>query len=353
MRQELLYRTRLKAPVNVTWEVTGQCNLHCRHCLSADITGPPEGDLGFDECRALLDALKQMEVFQVNFGGGEPFMREDFLDLLRCAHERGITTCVSTNGTLLTDAVVRKLREMDLLYLQVSLDGATAHTNDLMRGPGTHGRVLEAVKLLHRHRMAHVSINTVVTKANFHEIGSLYALGKGLGTKTRFSRFRPSGNGKKAWDELRLDGPQLAELSRFLSGHPDIVTGDSFFSITAFDRRDLGLNMCGAARMTCAVLPDGCVYPCAFLHDGRFLAGNARTGSLQAIWDSAPVFELLRNTRVDACASCRRFSLCHGGCPAVAYFLTEALDRPDPECVASFRTAPQKACAAGRVHQSQ
>jgi mycofactocin radical SAM maturase len=352
LRQEFLHRAKLKAPVNVTWEVTARCNLHCRHCLSADIGGFSEAELGFDESKALLDALKRMEVFQVNFGGGEPFMREDFLDLLRYAHEQGVTTCISTNGTLLTDAIVEKLRNMDLLYLQVSLDGATANTNDAIRGPGTHGRILEAVKLLHRHCIPHVSINTVVTGANFREIGDLYDLGKRLGTKTRLSRFRPSGNGKKAWDELRLDSLQLAELSHFLSDHPDIVTGDSFFSITAFDRRELGLNMCGAARMTCSVLPDGSVYPCAFLHDGRFLAGNVRTESLQSIWDNAPVFELLRNTRVDACGSCWRFSICHGGCPAVAYFLTDALNRPDPECVASFRTVLQPAPTAGQAYQS-
>ncbi|MGD0486693.1 MAG: mycofactocin radical SAM maturase [Syntrophorhabdales bacterium] len=352
MRQEFLHRTKFKAPVNVTWEVTARCNLHCRHCLSADIGEFSEAELGFEECRALIDTLKQMEVFQVNFGGGEPFMRGDFLDLLRYAHEQGITTCVSTNGTLLTDAIVSKLREMDLLYLQVSLDGATASTNDVMRGPGTHGRIIEAVTLLHRHCVPHVSINTVVTRANFREIGDLHVLSTRLGAKTRFSRFRPSGNGKKTWDELRLDGLQLAELSRFLSAHQDIVTGDSFFSITAFDRRELGLNMCGAARMTCSVLPDGGVYPCAFLHDRRFLAGKVLTESLQSIWDNAPVFELLRNIRVDACGSCWRFSICHGGCPAVAYFLTDALDRPDPECVASFRRALQSAPAADQAYQS-
>ena len=50
-----------------------------------------------------------MQVFQVNFGGGEPFLRDDFLEILRYAHHHGITTCVSTNGTLLDDALVDAL----------------------------------------------------------------------------------------------------------------------------------------------------------------------------------------------------------------------------------------------------
>jgi radical SAM protein with 4Fe4S-binding SPASM domain len=117
-----------------------------------------------------------------------------------------------------------------------------------------------------------------------------------------------------------------------------VLTGDSFFSITAKDRRTLGLNMCGAAKMTCSVSPDGTVYPCAFLQDEFFKAGNITTGqSLESIWREAPVFNMLRQIHIGSCESCTRFNLCHGGCPAVAYFLTSSLDSPDPECMAAFQ----------------
>ena len=91
-----------------------------------------------------------MQVFQVNFGGGEPFLRDDFLEILRYAHDRGITTCVSTNGTLLDDALVDALLEMAPVYLQVSLDGACAETNDAIRGRGTFERILAGIELLAR-----------------------------------------------------------------------------------------------------------------------------------------------------------------------------------------------------------
>ena len=78
-----------------------------------------------------------------------------------------------------------------------------------------------------------LSTNTVVTAANFREILQIYALGRRYGVKTRLSRFRPSGNAQRAWQDYRLDASQLAELSAFLSAHKDVLTGDSFFSITA------------------------------------------------------------------------------------------------------------------------
>jgi mycofactocin radical SAM maturase len=331
------YGEVLRAPVNVTWEITARCNLHCRHCLSADVMGHSGVELDFDQCRLFIDELSRMGVFQVNFGGGEPFLRADFLDILDYAHAKGITTCVSTNGTVLTDSLVKRLVDMDLLYIQVSLDGASPETNDRIRGKGTFERIMKGIGLLVTHGFPHLSTNTVVTASNFRDITRLYELGAAHGIKTRLSRFRPSGNAKRMWGEYHLDKNTLAGLSRFLSAHKDVLTGDSFFSITAQDRRQLGLNMCGAAKMTCSVAPDGRVYPCAFLQDDLFLAGNVTRQSFQLIWQSAPPYAALRNLRIESCEDCGRFNICHGGCPAVAYFLTQSLNHPDPECSGGFR----------------
>jgi radical SAM protein with 4Fe4S-binding SPASM domain len=79
------------------------------------------------------------------------------------------------------------------------------------------------------------------------------------------------------------------------------------------------------------------VYPCAFLQDGIFLAGNVTRQSLESIWRESSAFRMVRNLRIQSCRNCSRFDLCHGGCPAVAYFLTRSLDHSDPECMATFR----------------
>jgi len=328
----------LSAPVNVTWEVTRNCNLRCRHCLSATLRDHCKDELSFQECCRFIDELDRLDVFQINFGGGEPFLREDFLDILDYAHYRGITTCVSTNGTLIDRTLASRLARMELLYIQVSLDGATAGTNDAIRGQGTFGRILAGIDLLLAAGFPHLSTNTVVTSANFREIGELYSFGAKLKIKTRLSRFRPAGSAKKVWEEYRLDKAQLAELSLFLSAHRDVLTGDSFFSITAEDRRELGLNMCGAAKMTLCVIPDGTVYPCAFLQEPSLIAGNITREPLKAIWENAPSLAALRNIRVESCETCNRFNLCHGGCPAVAHFLTRSFEHADPECMADFQS---------------
>jgi mycofactocin radical SAM maturase len=286
----------------------------------------------------LIDELARMRVFQVNFGGGEPFLRPDFLEILRYAHRHGITTCVSTNGTLMDEPLVDALLEMasvDMapVYLQVSLDGARAETNDAIRGRGTFERILAGIEILARRDYPDLSLNMVVTRLNAGEVGEFDRLARRYGAKTRLSRFRPSGGGCSTWDDLRLTRDQLATLSAFLGEHPEILTGDSFFSLTPESRRNLGLNMCGAAKMTCAVAPDGSVYPCAFLSDPAFLAGNATAESLADIFAYSPVFRRFRELEVASCRGCDRFAICHGGCPAVGYFLTESMGLPDPECL--------------------
>jgi mycofactocin biosynthetic radical S-adenosylmethionine protein MftC len=337
LKREPVYSRSLRAPVNVTWEITASCNLACTHCLSADIRRDLQDELDFDECLRFIDELDRLKVFQVNFGGGEPFLREDFPHILDYAHEKGITTCVSTNGTLLNEKLAARLKGMDLLYVQVSLDGASEETNDQIRGKGTFRQILNGIALLAKHEIPNFSINTVVTRLNFREIGELHALAEEYGAKTRLSRFRPAGQGRQSWDLYHLDADRLAELSSYLQSHPDVLTGDSFFSIAPQRRRGLGLNMCGAARMTCSVSPAGDVYPCAFLQDAPFRAGNVREESFDSLWRESAPFHLIRSIRIEACEQCSRFHLCHGGCPAVAYFLTRTLNHPDPECMSTFR----------------
>ena len=321
----------LSAPVNVTWEITKQCNLSCIHCLS-ESGQDHQKELAFDQCLSVINQLSSFQVFQVNFGGGEPFIRRDFLPILDTCHRNDLVTCISTNGTLLDQDALDFLRGRKMVYLQVSLDGGSAATNDLIRGKGTFKRILSTLDQLESRKIP-FSINTVLTSLNFPDISSLYSLAKNFGAKLRLSRFRPAGRGKRSWDYLRLGKEDLKAFSQWLSDHKDVATGDSFFSLEEEERKELGLNLCGAAKFTCCIDPEGGVYPCAFLQETTFYGGNLLHQSLGEIWSDAQGFKLLRNLKVRSCESCFRFESCRGGCPAIAYFCSGSLDAPDPECL--------------------
>lgn len=321
----------LRSPVNLTWEVSLLCNLRCSHCLSSSGEAAKD-ELTTAEALALVEEVHQAGVFQINFGGGEPFMRPDFEQILAACHERGIMTCISTNGTLLDAARVARLSQTRLVAIQVSLDGATSSTCDAVRGQGVFARATEAVKLLAASSIP-TSINTVLTTHNASEIPAMYELAQSLGVSLRVSRFRPSGRGADNWEDLRPTPSQLLEFSDWLAKSGDVRTGDSFFSLTSQERQGLGLNLCGAAKLTCCVGPTGNMYPCAFLQTDRFLAGSLRDKSFQQIWDSSEIYESFRSLRIHSCEECTRFDQCHGGCPAVAWHLKNDLSGGDPECL--------------------
>ncbi len=107
----------------------------CVHCLSSSGRRDPR-ELSTDECKAVIDELERMQVFDVNIGGGEPTVRPDFWKLVDYATAHKVGVKFSTNGIKITPDVARRLASSDYVDVQISLYGATAEANDHFRGPG-------------------------------------------------------------------------------------------------------------------------------------------------------------------------------------------------------------------------
>jgi mycofactocin radical SAM maturase len=328
--------TGLSAPITVTWEVTNRCNLRCTHCLSA--SGPEAstaGDLDFAEACAVVDQLAAARVFQIHFGGGEPFLYPRFMDLLRHAQARGLCClCISTNGALLTHERIAELDALGGIYLQVSLDGATEAACDAVRGRGAWRQATAALARLAGTGIVR-TVNFVYTRANAGQLDAMHELALRHGATLRVTRLKPSGRGAETYRALRPTQEQLAGLHRWLGEHPAVLTGDTFFHLNAFGGKPLGgFQSCGAARMTCLIVPNGDVYPCAFTQTEFFKAGSLRESPFADIWAQSPVFNaVFRQEQGGACGTCSAYEGCGGGCPAVKHALTGRLDLPDPDCV--------------------
>jgi mycofactocin radical SAM maturase len=137
------------------------------------------------------------------------------------------------------------------------------------------------------------------------------------------------------WDDLRPTYAQNRGLYDWLIAHRDVLTGDSFFHLSAYGQPIEGLNMCGAGRIVCCVDPVGEVYACPFVLAPEFSAGNVRqAGGFAGVWRDSLLFAHLREWQVGgSCRTCNAYDLCHGGCIAVKHFTGRCLDSPDPDCV--------------------
>jgi len=324
----------LEAPICLTWELTWACNLACVHCLSSSGRRDPR-ELSTDEAIALIDDFAAMQVFYVNVGGGEPTIRRDFFELLDHAVARRVGVKFSTNGTRIDRARARRLAAMDYVDVQVSIDGANAAVNDAVRGAGSFDAAIAAMRQLADAGFGRFKVSVVVTRANAAQLDELAAIADTFDAQLRLTRLRPSGRGVETWDELRPTAAQNRDLYHWLLDHPDTLTGDSFFHLSALGEPLDGLNLCGAGRVVCLVDPVGDVYACPFAIHDQFYAGSVRAeGGFATVWRDAPLFtELRAPTSAGACASCGSWDACRGGCMAAKFFTGLPLDGPDPDCV--------------------
>jgi radical SAM protein with 4Fe4S-binding SPASM domain len=351
----------LGAPFLVVWDFTHVCNLKCKHCYQrADKPLPDELTTG--EARDLIRELADADVVAIAFSGGEPLLRPDFFELAAYARSLGIHVSVATNGTTLTKEVARRLKEIDINYVEISLDGARAETHDEFRGiPGMFERTIQGIKNCVEVGL-YTCIATTATKHNLNELQATYELAVELGCKRHMIfNFIPTGRGVELVQtdlspeereeqlnqiynnltsgrgcEAFSTAPQLARiaLERVKEGGGPLVSAH-FAAQT-----DLGeqtrliaefLGGCGAGRCYCAIEPNGDVLPCVFM---PIKAGNIRETPFVEIWRNSPILNDLRDRSKlkGHCAVCEYRYAC-GGCRARAYGYFGDYHAPDPGCI--------------------
>lgn len=325
----------LDAPICLTWEITYACNLQCVHCLSSSGTRDPR-ELSTDQAKAVLDELRDLQVFYINIGGGEPMIRKDFFEILDHAEANDIGVKFSTNGTYITAENARRLAAMNYLDIQISLDGVDAATNDAVRGKGSYVTAIAAMNHLRDANFGQFKISVVVTRHNVDQLDAFKALADSYGAQLRITRLRPSGRGADTWDELHPTQQQQRQIYDWLMKHGDnVLTGDSFFHLNAFGESLPGLNLCGAGRVVCLIDPIGDVYACPFVIHEQFKAGSLLSdGGFTKVWKESDLFLSLREPESEgACSACGSYDACQGGCMAAKFFTGIPLNGPDPECV--------------------
>jgi mycofactocin radical SAM maturase len=327
----------LDAPICLTWELTYACNLQCVHCLSSSGRRDPR-ELTTEEAEAVIDELERLQVFYINIGGGEPTIRPDFWHLVEYAVDHGVGVKFSSNGSRIDADVARRLATMDYVDVQISIDGADAATNDAVRGEGSFATAITAMEHLQAAGFGEFKISVVMTRHNIAQLDAFEEMADRFGAQLRLTRFRPSGRGADSWHELHPSHDDQVALYHWLLDRPDVLTGDSFFHLSALGEPLPGLNLCGAGRVVCLIDPLGDVYACPFVLHDEFKAGSVRdAGGFTGVWHESDLFLELREPQsAGACSSCGQFDACQGGCMAAKFFTGIPLDGPDPECVNGY-----------------
>lgn len=268
----------MTSPIIVTYSFTKQCNLKCRHCYS-NSGEQNEYELPPQKALEVVEQVAKAGSRILIFDGGEPLLREDIYDLISHAHRLGLMTVLGTNGTLITPAVVNKLKSACLDHCAVSIDGSNPVTHEWLRCvKGCFSKAVEGARFISNAGIP-LQINTCLNSKNQHEIHEIIKLAESLmADSIQFFFYSNSGR----------CSPQVMppDISTVLFQN---LTKTCKINIRVIGRIDVrGSKCCTAGESVCCILNDGTVYPCMLL---PIKLGNVMENSLMDIWENSTVLK--------------------------------------------------------------
>lgn len=325
----------VKAPLTINWALNNSCNFNCRHCYSRVDNGD-ELDAGL-LCSA-MDRVAKAGVLAVNFGGGEPMLRADLLEIASSARKSGLQVSMNSNGYLIDAQTAAALNSAGFAKIGISIDSHIPAVHDSFRGvPGSHQRACAALGYL-KAAGIRLSISTVICKINHQDVDSLIAFALSHGVQQiNFHNFKCSGSGMANRDELDLSPDEWRSFylkaleARKRAEGLDISFDDPIIASLGLKGGAGSLvkgSVCG--KLSLNIKSNGDITPCGFI---PIVIGNIVKDDLAVVWRESPVLNKLRHKKpTGKCLSCGSYEECLGGCSARALAVTGDFNNPDPHC---------------------
>jgi len=337
-------------PLIAIWELTRACQLRCLHCRA--VPRPDPRQLSTDEALALVEQLHELDPAVVVLTGGDILERRDLFAIIGTATGRGLDIAVTPSVTpLLTRRAIRRLADVGVTRIALSLDGPDASVHDTLRGnPGSFAATLATISAVQDVGLP-LQLSSRLTRRTVPELPATgHLVAKIAPVLWSVLVVVPAG---RATMDQQLD-PEACEAAfhylddwRERTGLPVETTAAPAFRRVVLER--------GASRTrpgTRAPRPEavndgkglvfvshtGKIYPSGFL---PLCVGDVRVQRLAGVYRTSPLLQTLRNEDLlqGKCGICPFRALC-GGSRARAFAATGAVLAEDPACV----YAPPRTC---------
>lgn len=340
----------------VVYNCTPRCNLRCIHCYSGSDERCNAEILSSPQARKMIDQIADYGCPVLLFSGGEPLLREDLFDLMEYAGAKGLRIVLSSNGTLITDDIARKLQQVKLSYAGISLDGPEQIHDQFRAFEGAYQATLRGIENCHLHHIR-TGLRFTMTRENIDQIPHIFEIAIEAGVKRicfyhliRTGRAQALQQATPEPEQTRsavdtivnltdkfvevgkleevltvgnhADGPYLL-LRMKKENHSHLSEARELLERAAGNR--IGQNIS-------SINWNGDVYPDQFWRN--YSLGNVLEKPFSEIWqnENDPVMKILRSKteyKDPKCARCKWFDVCKGnfrslsGKPEIADWLNE------------------------------
>lgn len=270
------------APLFIPWQLNSACNLRCLHCCEqAGLSMPDEmtKEQALDFCRQAVE----LDVPYIALSGGEPLECPHIFDICRFVRDNDISLKIETNGELIDDDLARRLAELKLRSVQVSIDGATAENHERLRVGGNWEKAIAACKHLVKHGVS-TEIVFVPTKFNIHEVAAVIELGYSMGVYGVYTgKIMRIGRAAKNWDALCPSDEQYEKFSDVLQEKKAEYEGKMQVFCYADDVIQELKYRLESPSASVLVLPNG---KAKLINSLPFVCGDLRKQSLSQVWEN-------------------------------------------------------------------
>ena len=361
----------MKYPIYADIALTQKCNLNCSFCYAkANNHSKAEREiLKLEDFSNIFDQLDELGVMRVGFEGGEPFVREDWLDILKEADKHYFTYFINSNATLIDDQVAKQISETGVDKICVSLDGSCAKIHDRSRRKyGTFNKTIMGIKNLLNNN---VNVDGVITLTQYNQddILNIIKLLTDMGVNNiviMLLAMVGSAEANKStcnlsYSKLKSIILKLTDLKKEKIIIPDlsiVPVGEGiipwelylpfieenrmedikyWIGTERLDTLESNCYGCTAGKDNFYINAFGDVYGCSMMTSIPSLrAGNVLKQSISEIWNTSKIFNQLRSITMDElegkCKECEYLKICKAGCRACAYSATNKLVGSDLRC---------------------
>jgi radical SAM protein with 4Fe4S-binding SPASM domain len=322
------------------WELTLKCNLNCIHCGSVAGSARQQ-ELTIKECFQIADEIIELKCKELTFIGGEIFLYKGWEKIANYLSMHGMLVNLMSNGYMIGNSEIDQMKFASLSNVGISLDGTEAIHNQIRGNKLSFSRIQNTFNLLNKAEVP-IGVVTSLLETNYQSLEDLYQfLVVNNVNLWQIQLVNPMGNMKKK-RELILNREHIPDLINFVrEKNKDrkmlVVAADNigyYYEDTEGRIRGTMSPLCywtGCSAGIATIFIDsvGNVKGCGALYDEKFIEGNLRQSSLKEIWNSKDSFNYNRKFTVDMltgnCRDCDVGSICHGGCRASNYFMTDSL----------------------------